>query len=72
MHRDRPVGHVMTDDERETNDLAVVAAYRAAMAVLRTDEKVFDAAVQAWRELYPDASGQLARPAVADILSHKL
>jgi hypothetical protein len=42
------------------------------MADLANDEKAVDAAVRAWRKRYPDASVQLARPAVADILSHEL
>jgi hypothetical protein len=75
MRQDRStISHVLPDDERETDNLAqaVVTAYRAAMADLANDEKAVDAAVRAWRKRYPDASVQLARPAVADILSHEL
>jgi hypothetical protein len=75
MRQDRPtISHILPDDGRGTNNLAhaVVAAYRAAMADSANDEKAVDAAVRVWRERYPDASVQLARPAVADILSHKL
>jgi hypothetical protein len=69
MRQDRRVNHVLPDGNSAHG---VAAAYRAAMAELGDDGKAFDAAVQTWRQLHPDASAQLARPAVADILSHAL
>jgi hypothetical protein len=74
MRQDQPtISHVVPGTP-ETNNVAhaVVAAYRTAMADLANDEKAVDAAVRVWRERYPDASVQLAQPAVADILSHEL